>query len=116
MGSSHKRTLLTGGTLVTMNEQRDLGRGDVFIDGSLIAGLGTKPQGRKRVDDVIDCSDCLIIPGFIQPHIHLCQTLFRGTADNLQLLDWLKRRIWPLEAAHTYESLFTSALLGGAEL
>ena len=36
----------------------------------------------------------------MQTHIHLCQTLFRGIADDLPLLDWLKRRVWPLEAAH----------------
>ena len=59
---------------------------------------------------------CLIIPGLIQAHIHLCQTLFRGLADDLRLEEWLVRRIWPLEAAHTDESVYWSAMLGGAEL
>jgi len=116
MTNRSQRTLLSGGTLVTMNGGLEWGRGDVFIDGDRIAGLGDKPQGRKRIDETIDCSDCLVLPGFIQPHIHLCQTLFRGEADNLQLLEWLKERIWPFEAAHTYESLYASAMLGGAEL
>ena len=116
MDTLDQRTLLKGATLVTMNEAREVLSGDLFIDGDEIAGIGERAQGRKRVDETIDCSGCLIIPGFIQPHIHLCQTLFRGTADNLELLDWLKDRIWPFEAAHTFESLFISALLGGAEL
>jgi cytosine/adenosine deaminase-related metal-dependent hydrolase len=57
-----------------------------------------------------------VIPGLVQAHIHLCQTLFRGLADDLSLEDWLKQRIWPLEAAHTAESIYASAMLGGAEL
>src|SRR5260370_1112190 len=65
---------------------------------------------------VRDCSGCLIIPGLIQAHIHLCQTLFRGLADDLRLEDWLVRRIWPLEAAHTEETVYWSAMLGAAEL
>jgi len=58
----------------------------------------------------------LVIPGLIQAHVHLCQTLFRGLADDLRLEDWLVRRIWPLEAAHTEETVHWSALLGAAEL
>src|SRR6184192_4398481 len=62
---------------------------------------------------VRDCNGCLIIPGLIQAHVHLCQTLFRGLADDLRLEDWLIRRIWPLEAAHTEATVYASALLGG---
>ena len=52
----------------------------------------------------------------MQTHIHLCQTLFRGAADDLSLLDWLKKRVWPMEAAHTAASIKASAKLGIAEL
>jgi len=52
----------------------------------------------------------------VQAHIHLCQTLFRGLADDLSLEAWLAQRIWPLEAAHTEASLHASAMLGAAEL
>lgn len=57
-----------------------------------------------------------MIPGFVQTHIHLCQTLFRGKGDDLELMDWLRKRIWPLEAAHDEESLYYSAMLGIGEL
>jgi 5-methylthioadenosine/S-adenosylhomocysteine deaminase len=56
------------------------------------------------------------MPGFVQTHIHLCQTLFRGVADDLALIDWLKKRVWPMEAAHTASSVAASARLGIAEL
>src|SRR5690606_19039124 len=58
----------------------------------------------------------VLLPGFVQTHIHLCQTLFRGRADDLELLDWLKERVWPLEAAHDEESVYYSAMLGIGEL
>ncbi|HEX5707523.1 MAG TPA: 5'-deoxyadenosine deaminase, partial [Pyrinomonadaceae bacterium] len=63
-----------------------------------------------------DARGCVVLPGFVQTHIHLCQTLFRGAADDLALIDWLRRRVWPMEAAHTAASLRASARLGVAEL
>jgi cytosine/adenosine deaminase-related metal-dependent hydrolase len=58
----------------------------------------------------------VVVPGLIQAHIHLCQTLFRGLAEEQRLLAWLRDRIWPLEAAHDPDSLRASARLGIAEL
>jgi cytosine/adenosine deaminase-related metal-dependent hydrolase len=65
---------------------------------------------------VFDASDYFITPGFVQTHVHLCQALFRNLADDLSLLNWLQKKIWPLEAQHTESSLRTSAQLGIAEL
>jgi cytosine/adenosine deaminase-related metal-dependent hydrolase len=110
------RTLLTGGTIVSMNPERHVGRGDLLIEDDRIVAIGEVPVGRRKIDETIDCQGSIVIPGLIQPHIHLCQTLFRGRADGLELLDWLRERIWPFEAAHDADSLYISALLGGAEL
>ena len=65
---------------------------------------------------VIEARGSYLLPGFIQTHIHLCQTLFRGYADDLALLDWLKTRIWPMEAAHTPASLAAAAQQAASEL
>lgn len=110
------RVLLEGGTVVTMNDAFDIVEGDVFIEGDRIVEVGPRAAGRKKVDEVVDCVGRLVIPGLVQPHIHLCQTLFRGFADDLELLDWLDQRVWPMEAGHTHESLYTSSLLGASEL
>ncbi|HEX8355121.1 MAG TPA: 5'-deoxyadenosine deaminase, partial [Pyrinomonadaceae bacterium] len=67
-------------------------------------------------DVTVDARGCAVLPGFVQTHVHLCQTLFRGAADDLSLLDWLKRRVWPMEAAHDADSLRASARLGVAEM
>src|SRR5207247_2427132 len=97
-------------------------RGDVVVREGRIAAVGKATEGRKdgtgkqRTSQVRDCTGCLVLPGLIQAHVHLCQTLFRGLADDLRLEDWLARRIWPLESAHTEETVYWSALLGAAEL
>ena len=57
-----------------------------------------------------------LIPGFVQTHIHLCQTLFRGLADDLELLDWLQLKIFPFENEHNKNSLRASVRLGINEL
>jgi 5-methylthioadenosine/S-adenosylhomocysteine deaminase len=106
--------LIRNGTIVTMDAGNSVIRGDLLIrDGRVV-------EIRERIDatadQTIDASGCAILPGFVQTHIHLCQTLFRGAADDLSLIDWLKKRIWPMEAAHTAESIRASAQLGVAEL
>ena len=105
--------LIKGGTLLTMDEQDAVVRGDLLIRDGRITSLGKTGQ---TADVVIDAVGCAVIPGFVQSHVHLCQTLFRGAADDLLLLDWLKKRVWPMEAAHTAASVKASARLGVAEL
>lgn len=105
--------LIKGGTLLTMDQKDSIVAADLFIkDGRIESIAGTTPNA----DVEIDASGCAVLPGFIQTHIHLCQTLFRGAADDLPLLDWLKKRVWPMEAAHDAASIRASARLGVAEL
>ena len=105
--------LIKGGTLVTMDTKNSIVQGDLLIDDGRIASMGATA---KIADVTIDATDCAVLPGFVQTHVHLCQTLFRGAADDLSLIDWLKERVWPMEAAHTAESIRASARLGIAEL
>ena len=109
-----KSILIKGGHVVTMDERDSIVRGDVLIRDRRITEI--KNEISETADEVIDAGGCAILPGFVQTHIHLCQTLFRGTADDLSLIDWLKQRVWPMEAAHTLESIRASAQLGIAEL
>ena len=89
---------------------------DILVDaGGRIAALA-EPSANLPARRNIDASGLTVVPGLVQAHIHLCQTLFRGLAEDLPLLAWLRERIWPLEAAHDPDSLFASARLGIAEL
>src|SRR6266851_2557979 len=105
--------LIKGGTLLTMDAHDAVHEGDLLIEEGRITRLA---ETGMKADVVIDATDCAVLPGFVQTHIHLCQTLFRGAADDLSLLDWLKNRVWPMEAAHTTASIRASAKLGIAEL
>ncbi|MDN4073926.1 5'-deoxyadenosine deaminase [Fictibacillus terranigra] len=106
--------LIKNAEIVTMNEKDEIIRGDLYIENNRIIDIGQSLD--YQADKTIDATNKTIIPGFIQTHIHLCQTLFRGQADDLELMDWLKQKIWPLEASHDEESLYYSALLGIGEL
>jgi cytosine/adenosine deaminase-related metal-dependent hydrolase len=92
--------------------------GGLLIRGAVIERVlsageaATPPAGAE----VVDAPGLVAIPGFVQTHVHLCQTLFRGLAEEMELLDWLKLRIFPYEAAHSSSSMAASAMLGIAEL
>src|SRR6185436_3057576 len=106
--------LIRSGTVVTMNDRFDIVEGDVSIRDGRIAAIGSGIGGPH--DRVIDAGGGYVLPGLIQTHIHLCQTLFRGYADDLPLMDWLRTRVWPMEAAHTPETLRAAARLATTEL
>src|SRR6476660_230291 len=106
--------LIKRGTIVTMDQNDSIIQGDVLIRDGRVAEIAETIV--DSADEVMDAHGCAVLPGFVQTHIHLCQTLFRGAADDLSLIDWLKKRVWPMEAAHTAESIYASARLGLAEL
>jgi cytosine/adenosine deaminase-related metal-dependent hydrolase len=113
-GEEIASTLIRHATIVTMNDGLEVLDGAVSVRDGRIASVGPEPSSLHDV--VIDAAGAYLLPGFIQTHIHLCQTLFRGYADDLPLLEWLRTRIWPLEAAHTPASLRAAARLAAVEL
>jgi 5-methylthioadenosine/S-adenosylhomocysteine deaminase len=109
----HEAIIIKGGSIVTMDAKNSIVNGDLLIRNGRIESIGSVESGEARV---LNARGCVVLPGFVQTHIHLCQTLFRGAADDLSLIDWLKKRVWPMEAAHTAASVAASARLGIAEL
>src|SRR5260221_562397 len=106
--------LIRGGTILTTNDRLDVVEGDLSISDGRIAAIA--PAISSPHDRTIDARGGYVLPGFIQTHIHLCQTLFRGFADDLPLMDWLRRRVWPMEAAHSPRTLRAAARLATTEL
>ncbi len=76
-----------------------------------IGHLSTSPK-----DDVIDCKRKALLPGLVNTHTHLSMTLFRGYADDLELKEWLEKKIWPLEERVTGDMCYSGALLGSLEM
>jgi len=93
---------------------------DSFVE--LEDGIITRIDNLKNIEldsyggEINKFPNLTLMPGFVQTHIHLCQTLFRGLADDMQLLDWLQKRIFPYENNHNKDSLRISAQLGISEL
>lgn len=73
-------------------------------DGRIVDILPAGPaRARYRAAEHVALPDHLLIPGLINLHTHAAMALMRGLADDLPLMDWLQRHIWPAEAANVSE-------------
>lgn len=108
--------IVRGGTILTMNDDWHVATGDVASrDGELVqvGGAYTPATGDY---EIVDASGCVVMPGLVQSHVHMCQTLARGRADGLALLDWLRTVVWPYESVLTEADVAAAARLACAEL
>ena len=93
--------VVTNGIVVTMDGGgRVIAGGAVAIDGSDIVGVDTADaiQGAFRGNETIDAAGQVVMPGLINTHTHAPMVLFRGLADDLALMEWLTKYIFPAEA------------------
>ena len=93
--------IVTGGTVVTQNATRQvLTPGALAIDGRDIVEVGTPEAIRSRYEgrESIDARGQIVLPGLINTHTHAPMVMYRGLADDLALMDWLQKYIFPAEA------------------
>ena len=93
--------LVTGGTVVTMDaEHRVLSPGAVAIKGPDIVAVGAPADVARTVPgaQVIDATGRVVMPGLVNTHTHAPMVMYRGLADDLALMDWLQKYIFPAEA------------------
>lgn len=111
--------LLINGTILTLDahEQR-IEHGAVAIKGENIVAIGPADELRTGVTAkrTLDVTGCIIMPGLINSHTHAAMTLFRGLADDLPLMVWLRQHIFPAEKKLTAEMVFWGSLLACAEM
>lgn len=105
--------IIRGGTLVTMDPaRRVLQDVEIAVEDGIITSVGKAGDyNESKASEVIQAKGKLILPGLIDTHVHLAQALIRGTADDLSLVDWLQRRIWPLQGSYTESDGLLSAQL-----
>jgi 5-methylthioadenosine/S-adenosylhomocysteine deaminase len=112
--------IIQGGTLLTLVEgEEPLRDATLLIQGDRIAGILASGQERplSKGVQVLDATDCLVMPGLVNAHGHTAMTLFRGLADDLPLKQWLFEKIFPAEATHlSEETVYWGALLGCLEM
>jgi 5-methylthioadenosine/S-adenosylhomocysteine deaminase len=91
--------VISGGTVLTMAGP-NIENGAVAIDGGRIVAVGKSSDIAKRYAgrDTIDAHGQAVMPGFVNAHTHVPMTLFRGIADDRDLMDWLTHFIFPAEA------------------
>ena len=106
--------LIKNGIVLTMNRKREIIKNaDIGIDGNRISEIG---DIKGEADFVIDAKNKMVMPGLINTHTHLPMTLFRGIADDLPLMKWLKEEIWPVEGKLTAKHVYAGSLLGCLEM
>src|SRR5215211_1663506 len=67
-------------------------------------------------DEVIDAPGTALLPGLVNAHTHAAMTLFRGYADDLPLMEWLERHIWPVEKRMSDEDVYWGTRLACVEM
>jgi 5-methylthioadenosine/S-adenosylhomocysteine deaminase len=93
--------VVTGGTVITVDSAgRVLAPGAIAIDGRDIVGVDTPEAIAARFDASvsIDATGQIVLPGLVNTHTHAPMVLYRGLADDLALMDWLQKYIFPAEA------------------
>ena len=104
------------GTILTVDPSHRVLAGDVACVDGVIVHIGGTYTPQTKDYELVDCAGCIIMPGLVQAHVHTCQTLARGRADDLELMDWLRNVIWPYEASLDEAAMTASAELACAEL
>jgi 5-methylthioadenosine/S-adenosylhomocysteine deaminase len=98
--------LIHGGTVVTFDERDTvIENGAVAVVGGRIAALGPTAELETAYPEArrIDAGGGIVMPGLINAHTHAPMVLFRGLADDLELMDWLEKHIFPAEAENVDE-------------
>ncbi|MEW6335498.1 MAG: amidohydrolase family protein, partial [Thermodesulfobacteriota bacterium] len=112
--------LITGGTVVTLDDRdATFSPGALAVDGDSLTAVGGREEmlAAYRGKQQIDCPDAIIMPGLVNGHTHAAMTCFRGIADDMELMGWLNRYIFPAEARNVNPELaYWGSLLACAEM
>ena len=117
--------LFTHATIITVTKSREvILNGALLVTDGRIAALGKTADLFTQLDvqnelarvEIIDCTNKIILPGLINTHAHLAQSLLRGLAEDLPLHSWLCDAIWPLEANYAEDDGYVASMLTIAEM
>ncbi|MBN1276475.1 MAG: amidohydrolase [Deltaproteobacteria bacterium] len=109
--------IIKNGTILTMAGQAGIMEdSSICIQGDTISYIGKNPDRPDSATKIIDAKGGLIMPGLINGHTHAAMSLFRGLADDLPLMTWLNKYIFPVEARMDADFVYTGTLLACAEM
>ncbi len=91
-------TLIKAGWIITVDSESSiLENHSIAINNGKIVALFSSDESNYSANEVVDLSQHVVMPGLINAHGHASMTLFRGMADDFELMTWLQEYIWPAE-------------------
>ena len=114
-----KNVLIKDALILPVDEQKPpFFRGDILTAGNKIKKIVERPQtiDSDEVDTLINGSNLIVMPGFINTHGHAAMSLFRSYADDMPLKDWLEKKIWPIESLLEGDDVYWGTMLSIAEM
>ena len=102
--------------LISMSENRKQYEEnvDILIQDKKIVKIDKEIS--ETVDQTIDATGKIILPGLINTHSHISMSIFRETVDGYKTQDWLKEKIWPMEDKLKEEDIYWATLLSCIEM
>jgi 5-methylthioadenosine/S-adenosylhomocysteine deaminase len=101
-------------SILIKNVELNKTKQDILIEGNIISKINIELN--CKADKIIDGSSKAAVPGMTNGHTHAAMTLMRGYADDMQLMPWLREKIWPLEQKLTEEDVYRGAKLACLEM
>ncbi|MDA3814270.1 MAG: amidohydrolase [Candidatus Cloacimonetes bacterium] len=107
--------LLNNGLILEFNKKPEI-KSITIKDGSILE-VGKNLEKKYKATHIIDATDKIVMPGFVNTHSHVAMSYFKGLSDDLPLQEWLSEHIWPVEAKFlSAEFVKDAALHGCAEM
>lgn len=111
------KILIKNCNIVSMVDEEGVFLGDIAVENDLIKEINTEIDVETlKPDKVINAENMVAMPGFVNCHTHSAMTLFRGYADDLPLMEWLEKKIWPLEKKLTNKDIYWGTMLAVLEM
>ena len=115
--AKHSSILFEDAIIVTMDPRRRvIEGGSILVEGDRIAEIKGPDKRSEKAEQRISAKGMAVIPGLVDTHLHLAQSLLRGCADDLSLVEWLRERVWPIQGCFTEEDGRVSAQLSMLEM
>lgn len=113
------KILIENGTVLTVNPNDDvIAEGFLFIEDDHIEAVGEgKASGsyQQQADEIIDAAGQIVMPGLVNSHVHLQQSLVRGLADDRAVWDWVQNVAFPIYGEMNPGEVYLATLMGMVE-
>ncbi|HAP32606.1 MAG TPA: N-ethylammeline chlorohydrolase [Firmicutes bacterium] len=90
---------------------------EILVEDGIIVYIGRRRDYVVgEIDRIIDGKNQLVMPGLINTHTHAAMALFRSFADDMPLMEWLEKKIWPAEERLKKEDIYWGTMLAISEM